>query len=188
MHPYLHILYYSCTALTLVMPDESNIPLEGSTSKPSKIQILALFSAILAKLGDSVEFVLPAAFTQPVSCELGLSKRQENILGLVLYLSTAAFSKVTIPFLKKLPRRQVILFSLYMSIIVSVLCAVMPDYASLIASRIVLGMTVAVSLTLLSVYIVENSPNKKFYAMAAVIMAMGWNIGGGGAGFWGTCS
>ena len=66
-----------------------------------------------------------------------------------------------------------------MSIIVSVLCAAMPAYASLIALRIVLGMTVAVSLTTLSVYIVETSPYKKFYAMAAVIMAMGWNIGGG---------
>ena len=168
------------------MPDESNTLLAGSTSKPSKIQIIALFSATLAKLGDSVEFVLPAVITQPVSCELGLSKRQENILGLVLYFSMAVFSVVTIPLMKKLPRRSAILFSLYMSIIASVLCAAMPDYASLIASRILLGMSGCQFDS--SVYIVEISPNKKFYAMAAVIMAMGWNIGGGGAGFWDTCS
>ena len=42
-----------------------------------------------------------------------------------------------------------------------------------------------VSLTPLSVYIVEISPHKKFYAMAAVIMAMGWNIGGGWCGILG---
>ena len=167
------------------MPDESNTLLEGSTSKPSKIQILALFSATLAKLGDSVEFVLPAVITQPVSCELGLSKCQENILGLVLYFSVAVFSIITIPFLKKLPRRPVILFSLYMSIIASVFCAAMPDYPSLIASRIVLGMTVAVSITPLSVYISEISPDKKFYAMAAVITSIGWCTGGGWCGILG---
>ena len=164
------------------MPDESNTLLESSTSGPSKIQILALFSVTLAKLGESVEFTLPAVITQPVSCELGLSKRQENIIGLVLYFSMAFFSIVTILFLKKYRRRPVILFSLYMSIIASVLCAAMPDYPSLIASRIVLGMTVAVCMTPLSVYVAEISPDKKFYAMTAIITSIGWCTGGGWCG------
>ena len=129
-----HFNLVDCGAVTYVMPDESGTLLESSTSDPSKIQILALFSVTLAKIGDSVEFALPAVITQPVSCELGLSKHQENILGLVLYFSMAVFSIVTILFMKKLPRRPAILFSLYMSIIASVLCAAMPDYASLIAS------------------------------------------------------
>ena len=182
---YLSVFAYFIAALALVMPDECNTLLEAATSKPSKIQILALFSVTLAKLGDSVEFVLPAVITQPVSCELGLSKRQENILALVLYLSMAAFSIVTIPFLRKLPRRLVILFSLYMSIIATVLCAVIPDYASLVVSRLVLGITLAVSMTPLSVYMSEISPDKKFYDMAAVIAAMGWSTGGGWCGILG---
>ena len=72
-----------------------------------------------------------------------------------------------------------------MSIIASVLCAAMPDYPLLIASRIVLGMTVAVIITPLSVYISEISPDKKFYAMAAVITSIGWCTGGGWCGILG---
>ena len=72
-----------------------------------------------------------------------------------------------------------------MSVIASVLCAAMPDYASLIASRLTLGMTVAVSMTPLSVYMFEISPDKKFYAMSAFISSMAWNTGGGWCGILG---
>ena len=60
---------------SFVMPDESATLLRSSTSKPTKLEYLALLSVTMAKLGDSVEFVLPAVITQPVSCELGLSRR-----------------------------------------------------------------------------------------------------------------
>ena len=167
------------------MTDESATLLRSSTSKPTKLEYLALLSVTMAKLGDSVEFVLPAVITQPVSCELGLTKRQEQILALVLYLSLAVFSIVTIPFLRKFPRKPVILFSLYMSIIASVLCAVMPDYVSLIVSRVILGATIAVSMTPLSVYLSEIAPTKSFYAMSTVVSAMGWSSGGGWCGILG---
>ena len=162
------------------MSDESNSLLE---TPPSKIHFLALFSVTMAKLGDSVELVLPAVITQPVSCELSLSKRQEQILALVLYISVAVFSIGTIPFLKKFPRRPIILSSLYMSIIASVLCAAMPDYVSLIFSRIIVGMTVAVRVTPLSVYLSEFSPNKSFYSLATVLSSVGFAIGGGILGY-----
>ena len=169
------------------MPDESAsaILLRSSTSKPTNLEYLALLSATMTKLGDSVEFVLPAVITQPVSCELGLSKGQEQILALVLYTSVAVFSIVTIPFLRKFRRKPIILFSLYMSIIASVFCAVMPDYISLIVSRIILGGTIAISMTPVSVYISEISPNKSFYAMSTVVSTMGYSSGGGWCGILG---
>ena len=164
---------------------ESATLLRRSTSKPTKLEYLALLSVTMAKLGNSVEFVLPAVITQPVSCELGLSKLQEQILALVLYISVAVFSVVTIPFLRRFPRKPIILFSLYMSITASVFCAVMPDYISLIVSKIILGATIAISMTPLSVYISESSPNKGFYAMSTVITTMGWSTGGGWCGILG---
>ena len=169
------------------MPDESAsaILLRSSTSKPTNLEYLALLSATMTKLGDSVEFVLPAVITQPVSCELGLSKGQEKILALVLYTSVAVFSIVTIPFLRKFRRKPIILFSLYMSIIASVFCAVMPDYISLIVSRIILGVTIAISMTPVSVYISEISPSKSFYAMSTVVSTMGYSSGGGWCGILG---
>ena len=61
-------------------------PLLGTPdAKPNKLHYLAVFSVTLAKFGDSVEFVIPTVITQPVSCELGLSERQEQLLALVLY-------------------------------------------------------------------------------------------------------
>ena len=178
---------YQCFQVlySFVMPDESPTLLRSSTSKPTKLEYLALLSVTMAKLGDSVEFVLPAIITQPVSCELGLSRRQEQTLALVLYISVAVFSVVTIPFLRRFPRKPIILFSLYMSIIASVLCAIMPDYISLIVSRIILGATIAVSMTPLSVYISEISPNKRFYTISTVINTIGWSSGGGWCGILG---
>ena len=151
-------------------------------AKPNKLHYLAVFSVTLAKFGDSVEFVIPAVITQPVSCELGLSERQEQLLAFVLYISAAFFSIATIPFLKRFPRKPVILFSLYLSVMSSVLCAVMPDYISLLLSRIFLGMTIAISMTPLSIYISEISPSQEFYVPATVLTALGWSTGGGWCG------
>ena len=72
-----------------------------------------------------------------------------------------------------------------MSIIASVFCAAMPDYVSLIFSRIIVGMTVAVSVTPLSVYLSEFSPNKSFYSLATVLSSVGFAIGGGWCGILG---
>ena len=153
-------------------------------NKPNS-SILALLSMTMAKLGDSVEFILPAVITPPVSCELGLSRRQEQILALVLYISVAVFSVVTIPFLRRFPRKPIILFSLYMSIIANVLCAVMLDYISLIVSRIILGAIIAICMTPLAVYTSEISLNKRFYTMSTVINTMGWSSSGGWCGILG---
>ena len=167
------------------MADESATLLRSSTSKQTKLEYLALLSVTMAKLGDSVEFVLPAIITQPVSCELGLSRRQEQILALVLYISVTVSSVVTIPFLRRFPRKPIILFSLYMSIIANMLCAVMPDYISLIVSRIILGAIIAISMTPLAVYTSEISLNKRFYTMSTVINTIGWSSGGGWCGILG---
>ena len=118
-----------------MVPESSSLTLQKET-KATKLHYLAVVVITLAKLGDSVEFTLPAIITQPVSCELGLSKEQEHILALAQYTSAAVFSLCTILFLTRYPRRPIVLFSLYLSVISVVICAIVPDYISLLLSRI----------------------------------------------------
>ena len=159
-----------------------SLTLLEESQKPNALHYLALISVTLFKFGDSVEFFLPAVITQPVSCELGLTKTQENMLALALYISAAVFSIFTIPFLKKYPRRPIILFSLYLSILATIFCAVVASFVTLLISRLLIGFTIAISMSPLSVYISEISPNKKFYVQATLSASIGWIVGGGWCG------
>ena len=58
-------------------------------------------------------------------------------------------------------------------------------YISLIVSRIILGATIAISMTPLAVYTSEISLNKRFYTMSTVINTIGWSSGGGWCGILG---
>ena len=167
------------------MSAESSDLIADQESSPSKLHYLVLLSVSFVKFGDSVEFTLPAVITQPVSCELDLSKKQEEILALAQYASAAVFSLVTIPILQRFARKPIILFSLYLSVISVIICAIVPDYMSLLMSRILIGISIAISVTPLAVYISEISPNKKFYVLATVSLSLGWTSGGGWCGFLG---
>ena len=149
---------------------------------PTKLHYLAMVFVSFSKFGESVEFMLPAVITQPVSCNLALSEDQEHILALAQYASAAVFSIITIPFLQKFPRKPIILLSLYLAVISAIVCATVPNYLSLLLSRILVGITIAVGTTPLSIYMAEISPNKNFYLLGTVLSTIGWTIGGGWCG------
>ena len=109
-------------------------------TKPTKIHFLAIMSVALGKLGDSVEFLLPAIITQPVNCEISVSQEKEYVLALIQFASAGIFSIISIPFLKKYPRRPSILFSLYFSIISVVVCATVPNYTFLFYPEFLLAL------------------------------------------------
>ena len=153
--------------------------------KPNKLHYLALAAVTFGKLGESVEFMLPAVITQPVSCELGLTPQQEHLVALAQYISAAVFSLVSVPFLQRFPRRPIILFSLYLAVASAVLCAVVPEYVSLLLSRILVGITISTGMSPLSVYMAEYSPHKKFYVLSTVAGTLGWTVGGGWCGILG---
>ena len=129
--------------------------------------------------------MLPAVITQQVSCELGLSHDQKLILAIVQY-GTAAISSIRmIPFLRKLPRRPVILFSLYISICGAILCATVPNYSTLLLSRIIFGIAFAINIPPITIYISELSPNRYYFVLATVLTGIGWTAGGGWCGILG---
>ena len=155
------------------------------TSKSRRRFLLTVLSVSMAEFGDSVELMIPAIVTQPVSCEMGLSRHEEQVLAVVLYSSIALFSVINIAILSRCPSRSIILFSLFLSVTASIFCAVIPDYISLIVSRILLGTTIALSMTPLGIYMSEMSPNEEYYATATIVVSIGWSTGGGWCGILG---
>ena len=160
----------------------SKQPLLTQSTSPTMLHYLAMFIVSFSRFGESVEFMLPAVVTQSVSCDLALSKKQEHILALAQYASAAISSLISIPFLQKFPRKPIILFSLYMAVLSAIICAIVPNYFSLLLSRILVGITIAVGSPPLNVYLSEISPNKKFYLLGTVLTTVGWTIGGGWCG------
>ena len=153
--------------------------------KPTKVHYLALSMVGLAKLGDSVETYLPSVITQPMSCDLNLSKKEEDILALSMFASAGVFSVIAILYLRKLSRRPIILASLYISIIATIACSLVPNYTFLLLSRIAVGMAISINMIPLSVYLAEISPNKSFYVLSIAFSSLGWTLGGGWCGFLG---
>ena len=167
------------------MSEESSLLTGGVTSKSRRQFLLTVLSVSMAEFGDSVELMIPAIVTQPVSCEMGLSRHQEQILAVVLYSSIALFSVANIAIMNRFTSRSIVLLSLFLSVTASIFCAVIPDYISLIVSRILLGATIALSMTPLGIYMSEMSPNEENYATATIIVSIGWSTGGGWCGILG---
>ena len=149
------------------------------------IQYLSLLSLCFISIGDGVEMYLPSVITQPSSCELHLSATQERVLGLVLYVSAGFTIFFVIPLSNRLGRRPELLASLYLSIAVTVFCAVVPNYASLLISRIFLGIVLAINLSTCNVYISEIAGSKSFYVTAVMLGTICYSLGAGWCGILG---
>ena len=166
------------------MADEMGAADELTPLKPldKKIGYLAVVVTTLAKLGDSVELFIPSVITQKVTCELDLSEKQEHILALALYLSLS-ISTILCIFLANVPgRRSIIIFALYLSVIVSIAAAVVPNYSTLLLSRIAMGISVGINITPISIYMAEICPDKAFLSFAITVTSLGYSFGGGWAG------
>ena len=147
-----------------------------------KIGYLAVVVITLAKLGDSVELFIPSVITQKVTCELHLSEKQEHILALALYLSLSISIILSIFLANVLGRRPIIIFALYLSVIVSILAAIVPNYATLLLSRVAMGVSVGINYTPMSIYMAEICPDKAFLSFAITVTSLGYSFGGGWAG------
>ena len=157
---------------------------EQTPLKPldKKIGYLAVVVVTIAKLGDSVELFIPSVITQKVTCELDLSEKQEHILALALYLSLSISTILSIFLANVLGRRSIIIFALYLSVIVSIAAAVVPNYSTLLLSRIAMGVSVGINITPISIYMAEICPDKAFLSFAITVTSLGYSFGGGWAG------
>ncbi|KAL5257363.1 hypothetical protein ACHWQZ_G012335 [Mnemiopsis leidyi] len=121
---------------------------------------LYLTLAMMIKFGDGVEIYLPGVITQKVSCELELSSLQEAFLAAILY----AFQGISLLSAVKLAswfgERNVVLFSLYSSIVSTVFCAIVPNYYTFLLSRALIGMSCGLNSTLIGILCVKNISSK----------------------------
>ena len=125
----------------------------------NKDYILILL-AILIKLGDGVEIYLPGVITQTVSCELGVSKVQEGILAVIFSLSYASTLLFSVFVLKILGERATLLLSMYLSIAFVIVCAIVPNYYTLLLSRALTGICVGLNGCTIGIFLAKHSSSK----------------------------
>ena len=153
--------------------------------RSTKGQYMALICNVLISFGDAIEYFLPAVITQPISCELGISIEEEHTAAVCLYVSSAVMSILCIPISNRIGRRLLLLVSMYLSIIVTVICSIVPNYTFLVLSRVLLGCALALNLGTTSVYMAEVSTNKSFFTLSITIMTTAYSLGGGWCGLLG---
>ena len=69
------------------MEEEPNQTMQDELRGQKKTDYLAFIAVRFIKFGVSVETFLPGAISQPISCELNITKFQEDILSLAIYIA-----------------------------------------------------------------------------------------------------
>ena len=131
---------------------------------------------------DSIELLTPGVITQSVSCELNLNKTHEVILTVAFYVSLLVSSLITNIFSELVPRRTLILFSSYLAVAVTVLCACVPNFETLVLSRVLLGTSVSINYIIISVYATEMIHNRARYVLTMSLCATALSVAGGWIG------
>ena len=143
------------------------------------VQYIALIATVIVCAGDSVETYLPAVITQPVSCELNISKTKESALAISFYITSAMSVFLSIPCADYFGRRTTFLVSLYSTVIFTVLYDAVPNYVTLLISRLLIGFAVGLNDMVNLVYVSEIAGNKEFYILGITFVSTAYNIGGG---------
>ena len=126
----------------------------------TKQDYLYLTLAMMVKFGDGVEIYLPGVITQKVSCELGISSLQEGFLAIILYVFQGIAVLSSVKLANWFGERAVVLYSLYSSLVFTILCAIVPNYHTLLLSKALIGMGCGLNSSLIGVLCVKNISSK----------------------------
>ena len=145
----------------------------------TRTDIYLTAAATMMNFGDAVEIYLPGVITQSASSELGVSRTEEGILGIILYLSLA-LSCFILPALKnKVGNKEVLLMSLYTSVIATVFCCLVPNYWTLVLSRALLGLCIGLNMSISGVYFAEEVSSYGMYNVGQMLGLMTFGLGAG---------
>lgn len=139
----------------------------------------------LIRFGDYIELFLPGVITQQVACDLGISRYEEGILCISLYVAQLVSIIISHFLSERYGRKPVLLVSLYSSIVVTILCALVPNYYMLLFSRISVGLSIGLCDTPVAVYCSEVMIDKKFIDIGSFAQALGQGLGAGWVGLLG---
>ena len=136
--------------------------------------------AVMIKLGDGVEIYLPGVITQKVSCELGVSELQENVLAVILFLCYTVAIMTSVPISNRFGEKFTLFLSLYLSILFAVLCAVVPNYYTLLISRALTGFCAGLNGCTVGIYLAKHASSKEVLTKGS-FLSCGFAIPAGGA-------
>ena len=120
---------------------------------------LAVFGALI-NLGHGVETYVPGVMTQQISCVTELSEWQEGTLDCILYITLAVALVFSGHLSDWFGRRELLLFSLYLSVLSTVICAIVADYYSLLLSRALIGICIGLGFSTCFVMLAELASKK----------------------------
>ena len=147
--------------------------------KWTKQDYLYLALAVMVKFGDGVEIYLPGVITQKVSCELGLSSLQEGLLAVIIYVFQGIAVLSAVKLASWFGERAVVLYSLYSSIVFTILCAIVPNYYTLLLSRALIGMGCGLNSSLIGVLCAKNISSKEILPKFSFLHAsLAYTLGG----------
>ena len=162
--------------LEMIEEEDDLVLSKGRKKEEYMVAVCCVFNFF----ADTLEILTPGIITQSVSCELALNKTQETILTVALYVSLLVSSLIANLVSNLAPRRTLMLLSSYMAVAVTVLCAFVPNFETLVLSRVLLGTSVSVNYIIVSVYATEMINDRARYVLtmsfctAAISVAGGW--------------
>ena len=134
---------------------------------------------IMVTFGDAIEIYLPGVITQYASKDLGVSQAEEGILGIILYLCLG-LSYFILPVIKgKVGKKTALLASLYISILATLLCSLVPNYWTLLASRALLGLCIGLNMAMTGAYFTDEISNYDMYNVGTLSGLFAFTLGGG---------
>ena len=153
-------------------------PLTERPNKWRRSDYILLILGSLINFGDGIEIFLPGVITQRVSCELGVDSVQEGILGSVFYMTLSFSTILAGPLSDRFGRREVCLFSLYTSVLVSIFCAIVANFYTLLLSRALVGFTVGFNLVIHCVLISGKVSSKEVLIEMWLVIKIVYSLGG----------
>ena len=145
----------------------------------SRRDILLLIFVLCIRFAEAIELYLPGVITQQVSCELGVTHLQEGFLGIILYIPFTFSVSLSGYISDRFGRRLVILVTLYISILFTVLCAIVPNYYTLLLSRALIGLCLGVNTSTIAVYFSETVSSREIYRIGISLGSFCAPLGGG---------
>ena len=134
---------------------------------------MVLSIVVMIILGDGIEFYLPGVITQNVSCDLGLSEVEESVLAVMYYFFHAITVMISLPISKRFGERMTLLLSLYLSILFAIMCAIVPNYSTLLLSRALNGICVGLNGATSGIFLAKLVSSKEMVTMSS-FSAGGW--------------
>ena len=137
----------------------------------SRRELLVMVGLMSLFMAEGVELYLPGVITEAVSCAMELSRVPEVLLGSSLYIALTVSTLGAGYLANKWGTRNVIILSMYLSVISIILCVSLPDSYTLILSRALIGLSLGLTFGNAITYLGNNlAPAHRVLGLTITVM------------------